>query len=166
VFYVALKEEHDLVVQKKAICLTKKILFSVNSTDFKLMNKSVNCLNSMDVVLENSTDHKIKKSRQVDSANRVLSSITTSNDCELLSNLKIEHHNSIYPDETCIRLKSDIYISTAEFLNFTSTYDFDNCDTKTQWVISTRSGLNSMLDDIIDQSLNCFIDGADLLDCH
>lgn len=163
-FYVALKEEHDLVVQKKAICLTKKILFSVNSTDFKQM--SVNCLNSIDIVLENSSGHQMKKSRQIDSANRVLSSITTSNDCELLSNLKIEHHNSIYPYATCLRLKSDVYISTAEFLNFTSTYDFDNCDAKTQWVISTRSGLNSMLDDIIGQSLNCFIDGADLLDCH
>lgn len=165
-FYVALKEEHDLVVQKKAIGLTKKILDFVNFSDFKLMNVAVNWLSNIDIVSENSSGPEHKKSRQIDSADRVLSSITTSNDCELLSNLKIDHHSSIYPHATCLRLKSDAYISIEEFFNFTSTYDFDNCDAKTRWIISTRSGLDSMLDDVIGQSHNCFIDGADLLDCH
>lgn len=167
VFYVALKEEHDLVVQKKAVNLTKKILDSVNTTDFNhVTNEPVNCSNSIDIVIQNDIGPKLKKSRHIDSADRVLSSISTSDDCELLSNLKIDHNDSIYPYGTCLRLKTDVYVSIEEFLNFTSTYDFDSCDAQTKWVISTRSGLDSMLDDIIGQSLNCFIDGAELLDCH
>ncbi|XP_015374038.1 PREDICTED: uncharacterized protein LOC107168980 [Diuraphis noxia] len=174
VLYVALKEEHDLVVQKKAICLAKELIATINSIDdnmqdlnVKLKRKPVNCLhNIIDESIENCSGSINKKSRQLDSADRILSSITISSDSELLPSLKSFNNSNIYPNNICLRQKTDIYIKIDDFLNFTSIYDFNDCDTKTQWVISTRSGLDSMLDDIIDQSQNCFIEGADLLDCH
>ncbi|XP_060871065.1 uncharacterized protein LOC132945364 [Metopolophium dirhodum] len=174
VLYVALKEEHDLVVQKKAICLTKELLASISSTDdnmqdlnFKLKSEPVNILhNIIDGSIENCSGSMQKKSRQIDSAYRILNSITTLSDCELLPSLKSFNNSNIYPNDICLRQKTDVYLKIADFLNFTSTYDFNDCDAKTQWVISTRSGLDSMLDDIIGQSQNCFIEGADLLDCH
>lgn len=174
VLYVALKEEHDLVVQKKAIRLTKELLASISFTDdnmqdldFKLNSEPVNSLPSIiDGNIENCSGSMQKKSRQIDSSDRILNSITTSSDCELLPSLKSFNNSNIYPNYICLRQKTDVYLKINDFLNFTSTYDFNDCEAKTQWVISTRSGLDSMLDDIIGQSQNCFIEGADLLDCH
>jgi len=160
------------VVQKKAIYLTKEFLASINSSnnipyhELKLKSTSSNCSNSVNEKLENCMGSIQKKSRHVDSEDRILNSITTISDCELLPSLKSFNKSNIYPSEICLRQKTDDYISINEFLKFTSTYDFEECGTKTQWVISTRSGLNSMLDDIIGQSKNCFIEGADLIDCH
>jgi len=163
-----------LVVQKKAIRLTKELLTLISSIDdnmqnlnVKHKNKPVNCLhNVIDENIENCSGSIKKKSRQFDSSDRILNSITTSSDCELLSSIKSFNNSNIYPNDICLRQKTDVYIKIDDFLNFTSVYDFNDCDTKTQWVISTRSGLDSMLDDIIGQSQNCFIEGADLLDCH
>ncbi|KAL5244226.1 hypothetical protein ACI65C_011636 [Semiaphis heraclei] len=174
VLYVALKEEHDLVVQKKAICLTKELLALISSINdnlqdlnVKLKSKPVNSLHNItDESIENCSGSIKKKSRQLDSADRILSSITTSSDCELLPSLKTFNNSNIYPNDICLRQKTDVYIKIDDFLNFTSIYNFNDCDTKTQWVISTRSGLDSMLDDIIGQSQHCFIEGADLLDCY
>lgn len=116
--------------------------------------------------LENCVGSIHKKSRHVDSEDRILNSITTISDCELLPSLKSANSSNIYPSDICLQQKTDDYTSVSEFLKFTSTYDFEECEAKTQWVISTRSGLNSMLDDIISQSQNCFIEGADVIDCH
>jgi len=161
------------VVQKKAICLTKELLFSISSTNnlcelnFKLKSEPVNCLyNIFDGSVNNYSGSKQKKSRQIDSTDRVLNSITTTSDCELLPSLKCFNNSNIYPNNICLRQKTDVYLEINNFLKFTHTYDFNECDAKTQWVISTRSGLDSMLDDIIGQSKHCFIEGADLLDCH
>lgn len=133
----------------------------------KLKSKPVNCLHNItDESIDNCSVSMKKKSRQLDSADRILSSITTSSDCELLPSLKTFNNSNIYPNDICLHQKTDVYIKIDEFFNFTSIYDFNDCDTKTLWVISTRSGLDSMLDDIIGQSQNCFIEGADLLDCH
>lgn len=169
---MALKEEHDLAVQKKAILLTLEILASINFTndnstiDFKPKSGSFICPSSIKENVEHLTGSKQKKSRQIDSSDRVLNSITTTSDCELLLSLKSTSTNNIYPNNICLSQKTDSYISIDEFLNFTSTYDFGDCDAKSQWVLFTRSGLDSMLDDIIGQSENCFVEGADLLDCH
>lgn len=160
------------MVQKRAIYLTKELLRFINSTnnmtkyEFDLKSKSIDFSSNIDEHLENCNDSKNKKLRQIDSADRILNSITTTSDCELLPSLKSGNTSNIYPNDVCLRQKTDAYISINDFLNFTSTYDFDDCDTKTQWVIITRSGLDSMLDDIISQSQNCCIEGADLLDCH
>jgi len=168
-----LKEEHDLVVQKKAICLTKELLTSINSTNnmcnlnFKpISEQEIFLHNIIDGSIENGFGSKEKKSRHVDSSDRILNSITTTSDCELLPSLKSFNHSNIYPNDICLHQKTDDYLKINDFLNFTYKYDFNECDAKTQWVISTRSGLDSMLDDIIGQSQNCFIEGADLLDCH
>lgn len=160
------------MVQKKAIHLTKELLASIKSIDncsdfdFKPNSSSLHAENFINGCLEKSAGSKRKKSRQVDSSDRILNSITTTNDCELLPSLKSVNNGNIYPNNICLRQKTDVYISVNDFLHFTSTYNFNDCDIKTQWVISTRSGLDSMLDDIISQSQNCFIDGADGLDCH
>lgn len=173
VLYLALKEEHDLVVQKKAICLTKELLTSINSTNnmcnlnFKpISEQEIFLHNIIDGSIENGFGSKEKKSRHIDSSDRILNSITTTSDCELLPSLKSFNHSNIYPNDICLHQKTDDYLKINDFLNFTYKYDFNECDAKTQWVISTRSGLDSMLDDIIGQSQNCFIEGADLLDCH
>ncbi|XP_025191469.1 uncharacterized protein LOC112591762 [Melanaphis sacchari] len=173
VLYLALKEEHDLVVQKKAIYLTKRLLTSIKSNNnicdlnFKTKSEPGNCLhNIIDGSIDNSFSSKQKKPRQIDSSDRILNSITTTSDCELLPNLKSFNYSNIYPNDICLRQKTDDYLKIDDFLNFTYTYDFNECDAKTQWIISTRSGLDSMLNDIIDQSQNSFIEGADLLDCH
>ncbi|XP_060838951.1 uncharacterized protein LOC132920516 [Rhopalosiphum padi] len=173
VLYIALKEEYDLVVQKKAINVTKELLTYISSThnmyglNLKLKLEPENCLhNIIDGSVENGFGSKQKKLRQVDSSNRILNSITTTNDCELLPSLKSFNLCSIYPNDICLRQKTDDYLKINDFCNFTCHYDFNECDAKTQWVISTRSGLDSMLDDIIGQSQNCFIEGADLLDCQ
>lgn len=161
-----------MVVQKKAICLTKELLGSIRSTDYNIQDlkfKSVpeNSLhNIIDGSVENCSGSMHKKSRQIDSADRILNSITTSSDCELLPSLKSFSDSNIYPNDICLRQKTDVYLDINDFFNFTSTYDFNDCDAKAQWILSTRSGLDSMLDDIIGQSLNSFIEGADLLDCH
>lgn len=133
---------------------------------FKPKNESLGHLYNRNENLKNYTDIIQKKSRYVDSANRILNSITTINDCELLHSLKSTNSSNIYPSDVYLCQKTDVYISVNDFLDFTSTYNFDDCNSKTQWIISTRSGLNSMLDDIIGQSQNCFIEGADLIDCH
>lgn len=163
-----------MVVQKKAICLTKELLALISSINdnlqdlnVKLKSKPVNSLHNItDESIENCSGSIKKKSRQLDSADRILSSITTSSDCELLPSLKTFNNSNIYPNDICLRQKTDVYIKIDDLLNFTSIYNFNDCDTKTQWVISTRSGLDSMLDDIIGQSQHCFIEGADLLDCY
>lgn len=116
--------------------------------------------------LENCSDLKQKKMRQIDSTDRIINSITITNDCELLTSLKSINSSNIYPSDVSLHKKTESYISYEDFLNFTSTYNFNYCDAKTQWVKFTRSGLDSMLDDIIDQSKNCFIEGADLVDCY
>lgn len=134
--------------------------------EFNLKSKSIDSSSSIDENLENCDGSNHKKSRKIDSADRILNSITTANDCELLPSLKSGNNTSIYPNDVCLRQKTDAYILIHDFLNFTSTYDFNDCDAKTQWVISTRSGLDSMLDDIISQSQNCCVEGADILDCH
>lgn len=134
--------------------------------EFNLKCKSINGPSRIEENLENCNGSKQKKSRQVDSADRILNSITTTNDSELLPSLKSVYNSNIYPHNVCLRQKTDVYLSINDFLNFISTYDFNDCDAKTQWVIFTRSGLDSMLDDIISQSQNCFIEGSDLLDCH
>lgn len=160
------------MVQKKAINLTKKLLNIIKSTnnlsdiDFKLKTRSINCQKNSDGNLQISIDLKQKRMRQIDSADRILNSITITNDCELLPSLKSANNSNIYSNDTCLHQKTDLYISYDDFLNFTNTYNFNDCDAKTQWVIFTRSGLDSMLDDIIDQSKNCFIEGADLIDCY
>lgn len=163
-----------MVVQKKAICLTKELLASISSTDnnlqdlnFKLKSEPVNSLhNIIDGSIGNCSVSIQKKSRQIDSADRILNSITTLSDCELLPSLKSFNNSNIYPNDIFLRQKTNVYLKINDFLNFTSSYDFNDCDAKTQWVISTRSGLDSMLDDIIGQSQNSFIEGADLLDCQ
>lgn len=160
------------MVQKKAIQLTKELLVSINAInslpniDFQVNNKPIICLKSSDNNLENFTDLKQKKMRQIDSTDRVINSITVINDCELLPSLKSINSSNIYPNDISLQQKTDLYISYEDFLNFTSTYNFNDCDTKTQWVKFTRSGLDSMLEDIINQSKNCFIEGADLIDCY
>lgn len=167
-----MKEEYDLVVQKKAICLTKELLdFMKSSKDMvnvkiQPKNEVVNSSDRLNDESVNCSGSEKKKSRKIDSVDRVLNSISTTCDSELLPSLKYDNLNNIYPYEICLNQKTDDYISFNEFLNFTSTYNFNDCDVKKQWVISTRSGLDSMLDDIIDQSQNCFIEGADLIDCH
>jgi len=160
------------MVQKKAIHLTKGLLVSIksinNSLDFYFKPNTVlpNRQNSIDEHLENSTGSKQKKSRHVDSSDIILNSITATNDCELLPSLQSVNSSNIYPNGICLQRKTDVYVSINDFLRFTSTYNFNDCDARKQWVISTRSGLDSMLDDIIGQSRNCFVDGADGLDCH
>lgn len=140
---------------------------SSNKSDIiKLHFKSLNHLSYVDDAQNNCTDNKQKKSRQIDSSDRIINSITSTNDCELLPSLKSANSSNIYPIDMCINKKTDVYLSLNDFLDFTSTYDYSDCDVKKQWVIFTRSGLNSMLDDIIHQSQNTFVDGADHLDCH
>lgn len=170
--YIALKEEHDLVVQKKAISLSKYLLDFKDSSskmfdvDYKFKNELVNCCNKTDQDFENFTGPKLKKFKQTDSEEKVLNSITTTNDCELLLSLKCTNANNIYSHDICLHQKTYSYISVNDFLKFTETYDFKECFAKSEWVISTRSGLSSMLDDIIGQLQNCCVEGADLLDCH
>lgn len=172
-----MKEEHDLAVQKKAICITEKLLSSISSIN---MNNTTmpNSEMEVDSELENYLDNininenkeeieegpEIKKSRQIDSATRVLDILSVTKDCELLSSLKTANVSNIYPND--VTEKSSAYISINDFLLFTSTYNFNECNAKTKWVISTRSGLDSMLNDIIGYSTNCFVEGADLLDCY
>lgn len=169
---MALNEEHDLIVQKKAIHLTQKLLVSIesinNSFNFESPKTVLpNCQYSIiNECSENSVSSERKKFRQVDSSNRILDSIATTNDRELLPSLKSANSSSIYPNSVHLQQKTDAYISIDEFLHFTSVYDFNNCDARTQWVMFTRSGLDSMLDDIIGQSQNCFVEGANSLDCH
>lgn len=163
-----MKEEHDLAVQKRAILLVKKLFVFINSADntpavdLKSNSESLPCQNSIDENLENCT----KRLRQIDSSDRILNSITTASDCELLPNLKSDNSNNIYPTDVFLHQKTESFVPIQDFVNFVSTYDFDDYDAKAQWVLSTRSGLDSMLDDIIGQSQNCIVEGADLLDCH
>lgn len=170
VLYIALKEDYDLMVQKKAICLTKELLSLISSSnisdvEFQLKNESINSLSSVKDDSESFSCPKEKKMRQIDSTDIVLNSITTMCDSELLSSLKFTSSN-IYPKDVNLHQKTDIYISADDFLSFVSVYDFNDYDAKKQWVLHTRSGLDSMLDDIISQSQNCFIEGADIIDCH
>lgn len=152
--------------------MTKELLVFINSANnmldisFKPKSRSLDHLYNINDNFENYTDVIQKKSRHVDSANRILNSITKINDCELLPSLKSTNISNVYPNDICLCQKTDVYTSINDFLDFTSTYNFDDCNSKTQWIISTRCGLNSMLDDIISQSQNCFIEGADLIDCH
>lgn len=150
--------------------MTKELLSSLNSLNSVPNSEpkitSVSCTNPENDSVVDNTCSKHKKIRQVDSADRILNSITTANDCELLPSLKFANSSNIYPSNVCLRQKTDVYISVKDFIHFTSSYNFNDCDIKTQWVISTRSGLDSMLDDIISQSQNCFVEGADSLDCH
>ncbi|VVC25046.1 Hypothetical protein CINCED_3A021537 [Cinara cedri] len=176
VLYVALKEEHDLAVQKKAIYITKELLSYISSTNmYRSMSdlnmevgiESENCVNNINENEDDSeTNSEIKKSRQIDSTTRVLNTLSVTSDCELLCSLKNANRSNIYPDDVSLVEKSAVYISVDDFLSYTDSYNFNDCCAKTEWVISTRSGLDSMLSDIIGYSTNSFVEGADLLDCY
>ncbi|XP_050538472.1 uncharacterized protein LOC126903935 [Daktulosphaira vitifoliae] len=168
VLHTALNDECDLEVQKSAICISKKLLNSsifISNTKQPIYNNSIQH-NQEDHKTNSLYFNKVKKVRQFDSSDRVLNSISCSCDNELLPILKNSSNGNIYPQEFSLRLKTDDYISPNQFFDFISAYDFDNYNTKKQWLIDTRSGLNSMLDDVIGQSHNIFIEGADLLDCY
>lgn len=148
--------------------MLSSISSSNNKSDivFKLNCESLNHLSCGNEAQKNCNDYKQKKSRQIDSSDRIINSITSTCDGELLPSLKSANSSNIYPTDICINKKTDVYTSLNDFLNFTSTYDFNDCDVKTHWIIYTRSGLDSMLDDIIHQSQNTFVEGANHLDCH
>ncbi|XP_050419640.1 uncharacterized protein LOC126832762 [Adelges cooleyi] len=170
VLYMALNDECDLEVQNSAVGLTRKLLISPSSDpNVSQSNKNDPARQFYQTDDDNNdinSSVQCKKSRHTDSSDRVLNSITTSCDGELLSSLKCASNRNIYPSDVCLRTKTDVYILPDKFLDFAYTYDFENYTARKKWIIYTRSGLNSMLDDIIGQSNNCFVEGADLLDCY
>lgn len=171
-------EENDLVVQKKAICITKELLSYINSNNLCISSMpdqvkellTANDLGNFETGINKGIvcgkDLERKRARLVDSSIHVIDILSASKDYELLPDLRNHGRTQIYPKDWAFAWQYANYITVKEFWLHTSTYNFNECNAKTEWVKFTRSGLDSMLNDIIGYSTNCFVDGADLLDCY
>lgn len=130
------------------------------------VNDIDDCANVVDIDIFFEEDHERKRARHIDSSTHVIEVLSETKDCELLPELKNTERTYIYPEDWTFVWQYAHYISVKDFWLYINIYDFNECDEKTEWFKSTRSGLDSMLNDIIGYSTNCFVDGADLLDCY